>query len=258
MKIITIIPTRLAATRLPNKPLADIHGRPMIWHCYERARDADIGDVIVAAGDQDIYDTIHDYGGHAILTDPVLPSGTDRAAAALQSYDSDGKYTHIINLQGDLPFIKASTVHACGDIFRLTPHADMTTLASIITENDNYYNPNFVKAICGLDMYHQKKHQLETLQHARALYFTRATAPYIHPDNPDDNILLEHIGIYGYSRAALQRFVKLPVSYLEKREKLEQLRALEAGFHIEIGLVKDNPLAIDTQEDLVKARMQTQ
>lgn len=246
-KCLIIIPSRLAAVRLPNKPLADIGGKPMLLHCYERAIDADIGNVLIAAGDQEIHDMIKDNGGDAILTDPELPSGSDRIAAALQKYDRDGVYQHIINLQGDLPFIKSSTVKACGELILSNAQYDITTLASVIKIDAQRHNPNVVKAICAIDA-RQESHEF---QHAKALYFTRASSPY---ERDGDDILLEHLGIYAYQRQALEKFIALPPSYLEQREKLEQLRALEAGLHIEIGLVDDNPIAIDTADDLQAAR----
>jgi 3-deoxy-manno-octulosonate cytidylyltransferase (CMP-KDO synthetase) len=234
---IIMIPARMASTRLPNKPLADIAGLPMIVHVLHRAMEADIGPVVVACDSEDIKNAVDAAGGTAIVTDPALPSGSDRIWAALQAYDPDGTHDVVLNLQGDLPTLAPALLHQLAEILRASG-ADIATLAAEITEHNEHTNPHVVKAIFA---------HAETGQ-GRALYFTRATAP--HHDGPR----YHHIGLYGYRRAALEQFVGLPPSTLETREKLEQLRALEAGMHIEVGLADTTPLGVDTPEDLAHAR----
>lgn len=235
---VVVIPARMASTRLPNKPLADIHGEPMIVHVWRRATEAGIGPVIVACAEQEIADAVTAAGGIAVLTDPDLPSGSDRVHQALQSFDPDGKYDAVVNVQGDLPTIDAADIRAVFDPL-VDPNVDIATLAAEITRQEERTNPNVVKAVAafGADRV------------ARALYFTRATAP--HGDGP----LYHHIGLYTYRRAALDRFVSLPPAELEKREKLEQLRALENGMVIAVALVNGVPLGVDTPEDLERARL---
>jgi 3-deoxy-manno-octulosonate cytidylyltransferase (CMP-KDO synthetase) len=240
MNPIVIIPARMAATRLPRKPLLDIHSKPMILHVCDRALEADIGHIIVAAGDQEIYDVVRDAGLDAVLTNPELPSGSDRVYEALKMIDPTEKYDIIINLQGDLPTIDPVLLNAI-----LIPlkrkDIDISTLAAIITDEEEKYNPNVVKVVMSPD------NQYENM--GRALYFTRATAPW------GEGNLLHHIGIYGYQRHALRKFINLQPSYLEKREKLEQLRALENNMQIHVTVVDTVPLGVDTQSDLDKARL---
>ena len=231
---IILIPARMASTRLPNKPLAPICGVPMIVHVLKRAQEADCGRVVVAAAEQEIADAVADAGGEAILTDPDLPSGSDRIHAALKAIDGDGAHDVIVNLQGDLPSFAPNLVYEC---LAALDGADMSTLVAEISNPEERDNPNVVKAV--LSVTSRKK--------ARALYFTRATSP--HGDGP----LYHHIGIYGYQRAALEKFVALPPSPLELREKLEQLRALEAGFTINAAIVDTVPVGVDTPEDLAHA-----
>lgn len=235
---VILIPSRLASTRLPNKPLADIHGVPMIVHVWRRAMEADLGPVFIAAGDAEIVDAVHDAGGQAVLTTPDLPSGSDRIYEALLKIDPDRTYDSIINVQGDLPTIEAAAIAAAFAPLN-DPAVDISTLATEIDDPDEINNPNVVKAIAGFS-------GRKTV--ARALYFTRATAP------TGDGPLYHHIGLYAYKRAALERFVKSPPSVLEQREKLEQLRALEIGLRIDIALVNTVPLGVDTPADLEKAR----
>jgi 3-deoxy-manno-octulosonate cytidylyltransferase (CMP-KDO synthetase) len=235
---IVIIPARLAATRLPGKPLADIAGVPMIVHVLRRALDAAVGPVVVACGDPAIADAVRAAGGTAILTDPDLPSGSDRAWAALQLFDPAGAHDIIINLQGDLPTLPPAYLTAV-----LTPLAnpgiDIATLVAPITTADEAAAPSVVKAICAFP---------DDTETAPALYFSRAAVPW------GDGPLWHHIGIYAYRRAALARFVALPPSPLETREKLEQLRALEAGMRIAVARVDHAPFGVDTPEDLTRAR----
>lgn len=244
-KLIVTIPARLAATRLPNKPLADIHGRPMIVHVWERvvAAVGSADQVIVAAGDTEIVDVMQSVGGRVVLTDPDLPSGSDRVFSALLEIEKqDGvSIEHVINVQGDLPTLAPELIEKTAAL--LQDGSDMSSLVAEITDSSEIGNPNVVKAIMSWDEAVSSSSKI-----GRALYFTRATAP------AGDGPYYHHIGIYGYQRAALERFVTLPPSPLEKREKLEQLRALEAGMTIRLACVDTVPLGVDTQEDLDKAR----
>ncbi|MBL23270.1 MAG: 3-deoxy-manno-octulosonate cytidylyltransferase [Rhodospirillaceae bacterium] len=235
---IILIPARLAATRFPNKPLAEIHGVPMIVHVWRRAIEVDVGPVLVAAGDQAIAEAIGDAGGDAVMTDPELPSGSDRIQAALADYDPDRNFDAVINLQGDLPTIAPSDVRTS-----LAPlkdaGVDIATIGAVITRDAERDDPNVVKAVASIA-------SGDTI--GRCLYFTRASAP------SGDGPLIHHIGLYAYRRAALDQFVSLEPGILEQREKLEQLRALEAGMRIDIALVDPVPLGVDTPADLERAK----
>ncbi|HKD46501.1 MAG TPA: 3-deoxy-manno-octulosonate cytidylyltransferase [Rhizomicrobium sp.] len=237
MKPILLIPARLAATRLPAKPLADIAGVPMIVRVMRQAMAAELGPVIVAAGETEIVAVVERAGGRAVLTDPALPSGSDRVHAALQSLDPQGTHDAVINLQGDLPALDPEQIRAVMAALEESGD-DIATLAAEITDPAERDNPHVVKAVVAW----RPNGQL-----GRALYFTRATAP------SGDGPLFHHVGIYAYRRAALARFVGLPPSGLEKREKLEQLRALEANMSIAVARVDSVPLSVDTQSDLAKA-----
>lgn len=237
---VVIIPARLAATRFPDKPLADLHGVPMIVQVLRRAMEADIGPVLVACGDQAIADAIEGAGGHAVMTDPDHPSGSDRVHEALSLFDPDGAYDTIVNVQGDLPTIDPAVIAAVLDPFA-DEAVDMTTLAVEITEARERTDPNVVKAVVALSS--------DGARIGRALYFSRATVPSA-PDGPH----YHHIGLYGFRRAALDRFVSLPPGRLETLERLEQLRALEAGMRIDVALVDTVPLGVDTPADLDRAR----
>jgi 3-deoxy-manno-octulosonate cytidylyltransferase (CMP-KDO synthetase) len=234
---LVLIPARLASTRLPRKPLADIAGAPMIVQVWRRACEADVGEVVVAADSADIVDVVTSAGGRAVLTNPDHPSGPDRIFEALCRVDPDGRHDVIVNVQGDLPTIDPQTVRAA-----LTPLADasvdIATLAAVIRRDEERDDPNVVKVV-GAELSQDR---------LRALYFTRATAPW------GDGPLLHHIGLYAYRRAALTRFVGLKPSPLELRERLEQLRALEAGMRIDVMLVDTVPLGVDTPHDLERAR----
>ena len=234
---IIMIPARLASSRLPGKPLANISGLPMIVQVLKRGLEAALGPVVVACDSEDIKHAVEDAGGTAVLTDPNLPSGSDRIWAALQAYDPDGTHDVVLNLQGDLPTLDPALLSQLATLLA-DSGADISTLAAAITDLEEHQNPNVVKAIFA----HAER------GNGRALYFSRATAP--HFDGPR----YHHIGLYGYTRDALAKFVSLPPSPLEQREKLEQLRALEAGMHIEVGLADTIPLGVDTPEDLEKAR----
>ncbi|HWY60712.1 MAG TPA: 3-deoxy-manno-octulosonate cytidylyltransferase [Rhizomicrobium sp.] len=235
MNPILLIPARMASARLPGKPLADIAGRPMIVRVWERAMAAKLGPVVVAAGEPEIVACIAAAGGRAVLTDPALPSGSDRIFAALQSLDPERRHDVIVNLQGDLPALESETIRAVVDALS---GADIATLAAEITDPAERDNPAVVKAVVAWDGGGKK---------GRALYFTRTRAP------SGEGPLFHHIGIYAFTRSALARFVALPPSPLEKREKLEQLRALEANMRIAVARVDRVPLSVDTPADLERA-----
>ena len=234
---IILIPARMASTRLPGKPLADIHGEAMIVHVWRRAMEADTGPVVVAADTAEICDCVRQAGGSAVLTRADHESGSDRIFEAIGLADPGAKHDIIINVQGDLPTIEPDAVRAA--LAPLSePSVDIATLAAEIARDEERGNPNVVKVI-GTQIGSARQ---------RALYFTRATAP--HGEGP----LYHHIGLYAYRRAALEHFVTLPPSPLEKRERLEQLRALEAGMRIDVEIVPAVPLGVDTPEDLERAR----
>jgi 3-deoxy-manno-octulosonate cytidylyltransferase (CMP-KDO synthetase) len=234
---IVLIPARLASTRLPGKPLADIHGAPMIVRVWERAMAAGIGPVAVAAAEPEIVRAVESAGGRAVLTDPALPSGSDRIHAALGQLDPGASHDVVVNLQGDLPAIDPAALRAV--VEALGAGADIATLAAEIVEERERTDPNVVKAVLALP---------PGSRTGRALYFTRATAP------AGPGPLWHHIGIYAYRRAALASFVGLPPSPLEVRERLEQLRALEAGMRIDAAVVDTIPLGVDTPADLERVR----
>ncbi|MCU0883057.1 MAG: 3-deoxy-manno-octulosonate cytidylyltransferase, partial [Hyphomonadaceae bacterium] len=218
---VIVIPARLAATRLPGKPLADIHGAPMIVRVIEQGFASGVGTVLVAAGDPEIVTAVEAAGHRAILTDPALPSGTDRILAALSEVDPDRRFDPVINLQGDMPTFDPGLVRLALQALKTHPEADIATLVSPSTDDAERNDPNVVKAVLAGD---------GMVSPARCLYFTRAAAP------TGDGPVFRHVGLYVYRRAALERFVALPPSPLEQREKLEQLRALEAGMTIVAGL----------------------
>jgi 3-deoxy-manno-octulosonate cytidylyltransferase (CMP-KDO synthetase) len=238
MNPIVIIPARMASTRLPGKPLADIGGVPMIVRVWQQAMAAKVGPVIVAAAEREICAAIESAGGKAVITNPDLASGSDRIFEALESVDAAGTHDVVVNLQGDLPALDPSYVRAVANVLAPTG-ADIATLAAEIDDPADFDNPSVVKPVVTWDV---------TGQRGRALYFTRARAP------SGEGPLFHHIGIYAFRREALSRFVKLPASPLEKREKLEQLRALEAGMSIAVARVDSVPLSVDTPADLQKAR----
>jgi 3-deoxy-manno-octulosonate cytidylyltransferase (CMP-KDO synthetase) len=241
MRSIVIIPARMASLRLPGKPLADIAGTPMIVHVWRRAAQADIGPVVVAAGDQEIVDAVEAAGGRAVLTPPDLASGSDRVFFALQSIDPNQEYGFVLNVQGDLPLLNPDDLRVLEDGLN-SAGAEIVTLAAEITNPAEAGDPNVVKAVISFEG------QSGAPRRGRALYFTRASAP------SGEGPLYHHIGLYGFQRPALTRFVKLPPSDLEKQEKLEQLRALEAGMRIDVMLVDSIPLGVDTPADLAAAR----
>ena len=236
-KTLVLIPARMASTRLPGKPLADINGLPMICHVVDRVREADIGEPIVATDTQEIFTAITAHGAKAVMTRENHASGSDRIWEAVTSVDPAGKSDVIINVQGDLPTIAPELIRQ--SVLPLQDNeVDISTLAAEITDEEEKTNPNVVKAI-GTPV---------TGSRLRALYFTRATAP------AGEGPLYHHIGLYAYKRAALEKFVSLAPSPLENREKLEQLRALENNMRIDIELVRSVPLGVDTPQDLETAR----
>lgn len=236
MNPVLLIPARMASTRLPSKPLADIGGIPMIVRVWRQAVAAGLGPVVVAAAEAEIVAVVEAAGGRAVLTDPDLPSGSDRIWAALGQLDT--RHDVIVNLQGDLPALDPAQLRAVVAALEKSG-ADIATLAAPIDNDADKANPAVVKAVVAWDA-------SGTL--GRALYFTRATAP------TGDGPLFHHVGLYAYRREALESFVALPPSPLELREKLEQLRALEAGMTIAVARVDEAPLSVDTPDDLERAR----
>ena len=238
---IVIVPARMASQRLPGKPLADIHGEPMIVHVWRRASEADVGPVVVACAEVEIAEAISAVGGRAVLTRADHPSGSDRVFEALCKADPQRRHDAVINLQGDLPTIDAESVRA--SLLPLSDGAvDIATLACLIRSPEERDDPNVVKAV--LSMFPG----FPGANLGRALYFSRAVVP--SGDGPH----YHHIGIYAYRRAALDRFVQLPPGELERHERLEQLRALENGMRIDVALVDTHPLGVDTRADLERAR----
>lgn len=227
------IPARMASTRLPGKPLADIAGRPLVAHVLERALEAGVGPVLVACCEPEVAEAVRAAGGEAAMTDPDLPSGSDRIRAALDTFDPGRRFDRVVNLQGDLPTVPPGDIRAALALLD-NPEVDIGTVAAEIVREEERANPNVVKAVFGGD--------------GRALYFTRATAP------TGPGPLFHHIGLYAWRRTALERFTALPPSPLEQREKLEQLRALEAGMQVAVAVVDSVPLGVDTPADLARAR----
>ncbi len=237
MKTLVLIPSRLASTRLPGKPLADIAGKPMIVHVAERAAAATLGRTVVATDSEEIADAVRKYGFEAVMTRSDHQSGSDRIYEALQALDPNGDVEAVINVQGDLPTIEPEIIAKALQPLAEGP-ADIATLGVEITEESEKTAPSVVK-IVGSPLAEGR---------LRALYFTRATAPW------GDGPLYHHIGLYAYRRAALERFVAMGQSPLERRESLEQLRALEAGMRIDVEIVNSVPLGVDTPADLERAR----
>jgi 3-deoxy-manno-octulosonate cytidylyltransferase (CMP-KDO synthetase) len=237
MSILILIPARMSSTRLPNKPLADIAGRPMIVHVAARAAESGLGRAVVATDAQVVADVVRKAGFEAVMTRADHQSGSDRIHEALSLLDPQKHVEIVVNVQGDLPTIDPATIAAA--IPPLEDAAvDIATLGAVISREDERDNPNVVK-IVGSPL---------SPSRLRALYFTRATAPW------GEGPLYHHIGLYAYRRSALERFVALPPSALEVRERLEQLRALEAGMRIDAEIVDTVPLGVDTPHDLERAR----
>jgi 3-deoxy-manno-octulosonate cytidylyltransferase (CMP-KDO synthetase) len=235
-----MIPARLAAMRLPGKPLADIGGTPMIVHVWRRAIAAAIGPVVVACGDRAIADAIKRAGGEALMTDPDRPTGSDRIHEAIMRLDPDRRHDAVINVQGDLPLLDPAAIRIA--VSGLTdPETDIATLAALIEDEAALADTSVNKVVAGF---------ADPTRPARALYFSKAVLPW----GPGPHY--EHIGLYAYRRAALERFVALPRGVLEQRERLEQLRALEAGMRISVSLIDPARLGVqvDTPADLARAR----
>lgn len=232
MKSVIVIPARMASTRLPGKPLADIHGRPMIAWVVDLAKRANAGPVLVAAAEEEVAEAALKAGAHVTLTDPDLPSGSDRVHAALEAFDPERRFDVVVNLQGDMPAMRAEDVARA--VAALKPGADIATLVSPSEDDSDRNNSNVVKAIRAAD--------------GRCLAFTRAAAPW------GEGPIERHVGIYVYRRDALARFVAAPPSPLELREKLEQLRALEMDMTIYADAIADFPKGVDSPPDLEAAR----
>jgi 3-deoxy-manno-octulosonate cytidylyltransferase (CMP-KDO synthetase) len=238
MRPIVVIPARMASTRLPGKPLAEIHGKPMIVHVLDRAREAGVGPVAVAAAEPEIVEAVRAAGGTAVLVPDDVPSGTDRINLALGTLDPTGEHDVVVNLQGDLPTIPPAQIRAVLAPLAM-PGVDIGTIVAEITEEEEARAPSVVKCACAFPPGRAV---------APALYFSRVAVP------SGEGPLYHHIGLYAYRREALARFVALPASPLETREKLEQLRALEAGMRIGAARVDHAPFGVDTPADLERAR----
>jgi 3-deoxy-manno-octulosonate cytidylyltransferase (CMP-KDO synthetase) len=228
----------MGSSRFPNKVMAEIAGAPMIVQVWRRAVESDLGRVVIAAAEPIIVETIEAVGGEAVLTDPDHPSGSDRIYEALRKIDPEGRHDAVLNVQGDLPTIEPGAIRAALAPL-LDSAVDIATIGVEITIEAERTDPNVVKVVAAIE---------PPARVGRALYFTRATAP------SGTGPLYHHIGLYAYRRAALERFVSLPPGILEQREKLEQLRALEAGMRIDLALVDTVPLGVDTLADLARAR----
>jgi len=235
---IVVIPARMASTRLPGKPLADINGLPMIVHVWQRAVAANVGQVLVAAAENEIAEAVRAHGGDAIVTDPALPSGSDRIAQALELRDPGRQFAFVVNLQGDLPTIDSLAIQR-GLAGLVNEAADISTIAAPIDTEADVANPNIVKVIAPLS---------EEREVAFARDFVRRVEPHHQPP------FWHHIGLYAYRRAALERFVGLPVSPREAERRLEQMRALDNGMRIVVVRVDTLPLGVDTPEELEIAR----
>ena len=238
---IVMIPARMASTRLPGKPLADIGGEPMIVRVWQQAEKAGLGPVVVAAAEREIAETVKAAGGHAVLTDPALPSGSDRIAAALQKADPLGLFGVVVNLQGDLPTLPPEYLRICAEAL-VRADADIATLAAPIRSEEELKNPNVVKAVAPLSWQ----------EVALAEDFVRKLPEDYHGP------AFHHIGIYAYRRKALERFIALPPSLRERQHKLEQLRALDAGMSIAVARVPQAPFGVDTPAELEHVRRQMQ
>lgn len=238
MNPIIVIPARMASSRLPGKPLADIHGRPMIVHVWERAMQTGVGPVLVACGEEQIADAVRRAGGQAVMTPSNLPSGSDRVHAALESIDPRGEHDVVVNLQGDVPTVSAEQIRAAIRPLR-DPPIDIGTVVAPIASFTEANTASFVKAACVFE---------NGADTTRAIYFSRSPVPW------GEGPLWHHVGIYAYRRAALARFVALPPTLLERREQLEQLRAIEAGMRIGVARVAHGLFGVDTPEDLERVR----
>jgi 3-deoxy-manno-octulosonate cytidylyltransferase (CMP-KDO synthetase) len=238
MNPLIVIPARMAATRLPGKPLADIEGVPMVVRVLRQAKAAAVGPVVVAAGDAEIVQAVEAAGGQAVLTDSALASGSDRALAAAEALDPQADHDVIINLQGDMPFAPPSLLSACAGVLAAEPDCDIATAIAPEASPADRTDPAVVKAIVTLASGDPR---------GRCLYFTRSV---LYGDGP----IWKHVGIYGFRRAALAQFSAAPPSPLELRERLEQLRAMELGLSIWAAVTDETPISVDTPADLEAAR----
>ena len=236
---IVLIPARMASTRLPNKPLADIHGEPMIVHVWRRAVEAGVGPVTVACAEPEIARAVERAGGHAVLTRADHPTGSDRIFEALERLDPEGKHDAVVNVQGDLPTVDPQTVRAAFEALA-DPAVDIGTVCALVGSDHERTDPAVVKPVVAF---------APGRTVARAYYFSRSTVP------SGEGAIYHHIGLYAYRRDALKRFISLPQGLLEKRERLEQLRAIENGMRIDVALVDTVPLGVDTPGDLERARL---
>ena len=234
MNPLIIIPARMASTRLPGKPLADIHGKPMIVHVMERAKAANCGPVYVACCEDEVFEMVTEHGGKAVMTKIDHPSGSDRVRAAADRVDPAGNFDVIVNVQGDTPGLDPAVISNVVAVLEREPTCDIATAVVETTDEGEKADPNVVKAVMG--------------QSNRALYFSRAAIPTGHGP------VWHHVGIYAYRRDALNRFCDLEPSFLEERERLEQLRALEAGMSIFVEMIDSAPVGVDTPEDLERVR----
>lgn len=252
MNPVIIIPARLGATRLPDKPLADIHGHPMISLTARRGLESGISDVYVACDDKRIVSALKNEDVQTIMTSDTHKSGSDRVFEAVEKIDSTGRFDIVINLQGDLPLIDPDVIKSVLHVFEVCPKADISTAVTVIADENEKIDPHVVKAVLTQASSNKNNEKASSLRSSvdayQALYFTRAPAPY------GEGEMYHHIGIYAYRREALKRFVNLPQSPLEKQEKLEQLRAIENGMNIYASVVDSVPIGVDTQEDLEKVR----
>lgn len=234
---IILIPARMASSRLPGKPLADINGLPMIVHVVTRALESKVGDVYVACCEREVYEAVRAHGGKAMMTDPNHVSGTDRIYEVLTALKQD--YEYIINVQGDLPTLDPTLIKTALSLLQNNPDVDIATLACEIHTQEDKLNPNIVKPVIAFEA---------DKNSGRALYFSRSCVPY------GGGSIYHHIGLYAYRKKALKIFKSLPASPLEKRESLEQLRALENGLRIDVAIVDTVPLGVDTPADLEIAK----
>ena len=237
-KTAIIIPIRMGSTRLPGKFHADIGGKPMILHIIDRARETGFTNIFVACDHMDHFNLVQNYGAKAIMTSSSHQSGSDRVYEALELIDEKQNFEYIVNLQGDIPFVKPETILAVISLLDQDQAADIATLLATFKDIEEVKNPNFVKAIFDVNQY--------------ALYFSRSVIPYQMAEYQSN--YYHHVGIYAYKREALKNFINLPQSNLEKCEKLEQLRALENGMTIKVGFTDDLPISVDVIEDLENAR----
>ncbi len=241
--VLVVIPSRRASTRLPEKPLADICGKPMVVHVWERAKAANIGDVVVATDCQEIIDVVKKAGGDAVMTSTEHQSGSDRIHEAVNLHDPEGRYGVVVNLQGDLPCIEPEVLRRVMLPLERDAGVDIATVITKMQDTNDRVKPNHVKAAMEMSPTD------ETV--GRALYFSRSAVPYSADENAG---YFRHLGLYAYRRSALEHFVSLSPSVIEKRESLEQLRALAAGMRIDAAVVETKSVEVDTPEDLIEAR----